>query len=58
MFLLFPVKTHDEGVHAGVVAEDVLKCQVQGTGENAKASETFFCVCEFRITSALFPEDL
>jgi hypothetical protein len=28
---LFPAKTHNEGVHADVIAEDVVESQVQGT---------------------------
>jgi hypothetical protein len=35
-----PAKTHDEGVHTDVIAEDVVKRQVQGT-----RYVSFFCVC-------------
>ena len=51
-FVLFPVKTHDEGVHADVYLEDVVKRQVQGTRQVQKHPKHFLCVSEFGITSA------
>jgi hypothetical protein len=44
-FVLFTAKTHDKGVHADVIAEDVVKRQVQGTRQMQKhLKRFFFCV--------------
>ena len=44
-FVLFPAKTHDEGVHADVIAEDAVKHQVQGTRQMQKHLKRSFFVC-------------
>jgi hypothetical protein len=59
-FVLFPTKTHDEGVHADVTMEDVVKRQVQGTKtkQMQKYLKRFFFVSKFGLASALFLGDL
>ena len=41
-FVLFPAKTHDKGVHADSIAEDVVKRQVQWTRQMRKHLKRFF----------------
>jgi hypothetical protein len=57
-FVLFPVKTHDKGVHADVIMEDVVKRQVQGARQMQNHLKRFFFVSKFGLTSALFSGDL
>ena len=44
-FVPFPAKTLDKGVHADVIAEDVVNSQVQGTRQMQRhLKHFFFCV--------------
>jgi hypothetical protein len=44
-FVLFPAKTCDEGVHTDIIAEDVVKHQVQGMRQMQRHLKSlFFCV--------------
>jgi hypothetical protein len=57
-FILFPAKTLDKGVHADIIAEDVINPQVQETRQMQRHLKLSFCVSEFGLTGALFPGDL
>ena len=41
-FVLFPAKTCDEGVHTDIIAEDVVKHQVQGMRQMQRHLKRFF----------------
>jgi hypothetical protein len=56
-FFLFPAKTHDEGVHADVTTQGVVKRQVQGTRQTQKHLKRFFFGVRVRTQKCLISWD-